>query len=124
EKRTPAEREMQKLQGAWIVELNSMDGKSTRPADKREFTFKGDTIIIRGPQESIVSFKIDLSRNPPVLELTSRKGDVGFVRQLALYEVNGDTLRLCVAHGSDGTLPSRFDDAGHLLMTLKRKTGH
>src|SRR5207244_1956550 len=103
EKSHPAAKEMQKLEGAWIVESISVGGKSARPPEKREFTFKGDTLTIRGGSEEIVTFKVDLSRKPAVIELTARKGEVGFVRQLALYELKGDTLRLSMAQGSEST---------------------
>jgi uncharacterized protein (TIGR03067 family) len=91
------------IQGKWVVASGEKDGKEA-PADivgKLAFTFEGGTLTVRAGEQA--KFKLDATKKPKAIDITIEgKGDVK-----GIYELTGDTLKLCV--GEPGTeRPTEF----------------
>jgi RNA polymerase sigma factor (sigma-70 family) len=111
--------EEDKLQGSWVgvaafrvegEELPAEQAKAMRlviSGAKATFRLKGD--------ERRGAFRAYQAGGQRVLDLTAEKGP----RLLALYEVNGNTLRLCYGD-YNATPPASFDSRGFLVVTLRR----
>ncbi len=120
------EREHQRLEGTWRVLSAEADGT---PIPAREFrdlqlTFKdGKFTARRGdeePQEG--TYTLDPSRNPKQMDVTRTNGPARGQKQLAVYSLNGNILKICSCEtGSER--PAGFDTrdkTGYTLMTLRR----
>src|SRR5262249_9752279 len=93
------EREVRKFQGAWTFESSEAGGKAL-PADELKgfiVTFegnkhtgkKGDEVIQSGTQ------KLDPSKSPKAIDVTMTEGANKGAVMLGIYEINGDTLKVC-----------------------------
>jgi uncharacterized protein (TIGR03067 family) len=114
-----AKSDLAKLDGTWIFEK---DGK------KAEFKFTKDafTITIDGFGTFKGTIKIDPSKKPKHMDLAIAEGPM-FQGQtsLAIYDIDGDTLKWCAAEPGGGERATAFpekegDQGQHLYLVLKR----
>jgi uncharacterized protein (TIGR03067 family) len=94
-------KDLQALQGAWKAQKLTFDGREV-PADviaKIRFVFEGTKVSLEpaGPGGDVGPFTVDATLNPKVLTFTSEKMKIVAV---GIYELDGDTLRLCLANGN------------------------
>lgn len=114
------------LKGIWAVESLTFNGvripddptagpQLTAYDGAQYVQRKGLTIVEEG------SYKIDASKTPRAIDLVITKGPDAGKRQLGIYEVDGDTLRVCLAEPGSGKRPRSFDtSAGHLVVVNTR----
>jgi uncharacterized protein (TIGR03067 family) len=123
-------KELAKLEGTWQVVGVEENGVKL-PEDKlREakgtVTLKGDkhTLEYGGRSQGTVSVKIDPSAKPKRYDLIIADGpDKGKI-QLGIYELDGDTWKLCLNKQAGAeTHPTEFSGkagSGWVLVTLKK----
>ena len=94
-----AEKELKKFQGTWTFESVEAGGKKL-PADQ----FKGMTVTFEGDKYSVkmgdrvveaATLKLDPSRSPKTLDATVTEGPNKGNVILGIYEIDGDTLKVC-----------------------------
>jgi uncharacterized protein (TIGR03067 family) len=123
------------IQGTWVhvsIELAGMeikDGAEFAHFKDAKLTFHGDTVLLsaagkdgaKAPQRK-GTFGLDPDREPATLDLVVTDPEKGpeAATVLLLYEVKGDTLRLCGGR-SEGSRPKEFTSkGGQFILTLKR----
>jgi uncharacterized protein (TIGR03067 family) len=93
------EKELKKFQGTWTFESVEADGKE-QPADE----FKGMTLIFEGDKHTVKkgdeviqvgTQKIDPSKSPKTIDVTMTEGPNKGAVMLGIYEIRGDTLKVC-----------------------------
>jgi uncharacterized protein (TIGR03067 family) len=107
-----------KLQGVWVVDPATFAGVPDKEAVKEaikevssmRFTFRGDTLTIRhapGPppfekgREEPTPFRLDPTKSPKQIDMTDSA--------VGIYELNGDTLKLCWdQRGRENGRPTKF----------------
>jgi uncharacterized protein (TIGR03067 family) len=112
--------EMKKFEGTWLVHSATRDGKPAADWKDGQVVFAGDRVTMKGPagkREFI--YKVDPSKKPKTIDFTSAKKDTSEAPELAIYELDGDTLKLCT--GPVDERPTEFNDKKRLLAVLKRK---
>ncbi len=120
-----------KLQGTWRIVEMVTDGKPNtkeNPDDEADVIFKGDTIAMvvqpAGKQFLKLTYKLDATKKPKVIDLTKAAG-VGKGKTAAgIYELDGDTLKLCFPQDEDRARPTKFtsvEGARHVLFTMRRQ---
>jgi uncharacterized protein (TIGR03067 family) len=93
------EKEVKKFQGAWTIESSVTGGKEL-PADAlkglivifegaKHTVKKGDEVIQVGTQ------KLDPSKSPKTIDVTMTEGPNKGTVMLGIYEIDGDTLKVC-----------------------------
>jgi uncharacterized protein (TIGR03067 family) len=113
-------KELKSLEGTWTVESLSFQGKPDKGAGG-EFVITEGKITIKkkdGTNET-VSFKIDPSKKPKQMDFTPEEEKKNAAPGKAIYELDGDTLKICV--GPPDKRPEEISDKGQGLFTLKRK---
>jgi uncharacterized protein (TIGR03067 family) len=117
--------DVEKLQGTWnVVALEAEGGKV------QEGVFKGSKIVVKGNAFTTVSagatyrgtFSVDAAATPKTIDLTFTEGPEAGNKSLGIYEVDGDSWKLCLTVGSKKR-PERFvtrAGSGHALETLRR----
>ncbi len=117
--------ELAKLQGAWSIVALEVDG-ATMP----ENSVRGSQIVVKGSTFDTISMgatyqgklKIDAAKTPKTLDLIFEAGPEKGNRALAIYELDGDTWRICLTVTAK-TRPKAFattPGSGLALETLKR----
>jgi uncharacterized protein (TIGR03067 family) len=95
------------IQGVWtVVELHQVVHKPTE--EEKEFLKTGKfkvTItvdkLIFSPDKSAANYQLDPSRNPKVLKLYDPKSKSRKPIALAIYDLKGDDLRICIGREPD-----------------------
>jgi len=92
-------KELQKFQGTWTFESIQTGGKELPAAG-----FKGMTVVFEGDKYSVkmgdevveaVRLKLDPSQSPKAFDSTVTEGPNKGTVILAIYEISGDTLKVC-----------------------------
>jgi uncharacterized protein (TIGR03067 family) len=107
----PAKAELAQLEGTWAVTAREFMGKKASEEDikklKAKIVVKGDMVTVKSldvDEEVVVAegkLKLDPTTKPKSLDVTftggANKGETG----LAIYELTGDALKVCIAVGED-----------------------
>jgi uncharacterized protein (TIGR03067 family) len=118
--------DQQKLQGTWQVDEFIMYGKPTTAEDRKvTIIFLGDTMKLIDPKgrERFYKFKLDPTSSPKAIDMTLQGSSLPGNSGPAIYEFDGDALKLCLANKSPTDRPKEFKaPAGSplILMVLKR----
>jgi uncharacterized protein (TIGR03067 family) len=93
------EKERQKFQGTWTIE-SSVTGATDIPADQlKEFIliFEGDKHTLKHGDKvfQVGTQKIDPSKSPKTIDVTMTEGPNKGAVMLGIYEIDGDTLKVC-----------------------------
>jgi uncharacterized protein (TIGR03067 family) len=124
-----AKKDLEKLQGTWEITEVVINGK-TLPAEKvkgGQVVFKGDEMTVKegdddkDPRKFTV--KLDPGKKPKALDTTALNRDQKGAVSPAIYELDGDTLKLCSPNNDSKERPRAFkSDEGSnvVLLTLKR----
>jgi uncharacterized protein (TIGR03067 family) len=120
------QREEEKLAGAWrvtAVHVNGMILPSKQVPDL-QLTFKNGRFTARlgkdKPQEG--TYKLDPSKKPRTIDLERTSGPDKGKKQVGIYELTGNTLRICACE-ADNDRPTDFDTndkPGYTVLILKR----
>src|SRR5262249_43960615 len=116
------------LQGVWLAQSLEADGKPA-PAEalkRMRFTFKADKLLIKGNfddnREEECTYKLDPKQSPKHVDVppAPEKKPV-----LAIYEVKGDELKICLRHGNSAKgRPTEFATKAEsqlVLMVFKKQ---
>lgn len=93
------EKELKKFQGTWTFESVDAGGKEVPAAEFKGITvtFEGDKYTVKKGDEVIqaATQKLDPSKSPKTLDVTVAEGPNKGVVMLGIYEISGDTLKVC-----------------------------
>jgi uncharacterized protein (TIGR03067 family) len=119
------EKELRKLEGTWMLIGVEADGERTPGDTVKEYrvTIEGTSYLTTTPKEKRRgTLAIDPTRKPRTMDITIIEGLEKGHTQHAIYELDGDTLRICGASpGKDR--PTDFETKGRTgwtLLLLKR----
>jgi uncharacterized protein (TIGR03067 family) len=120
-------RDLDQLQGTWTVVTMEIKGKPIPPEknqgrvtviDGKTFTDRSTTKVFgKG------TFTLDATRSPKTIDATFTEGFPKGRTTLAIYELEGDTLKACTTEPGAKERPSAFttkEGPGHMLVTYKR----
>ncbi|MBY0525368.1 MAG: TIGR03067 domain-containing protein [Gemmataceae bacterium] len=123
-------KEVAKLQGAWTTISLRWNGKDM-PTDGKfgiQFVFKNDQATVKSSEAvekeyAKITFKLDPSTNPPVVDLVVSSGIQKDAKIEGIYKIKDDELTICAkVFGMDR--PTEFDSpegASIVLIVLKRE---
>jgi uncharacterized protein (TIGR03067 family) len=97
--RADVEKERKKFQGTWTFESVDAGGKML-PADQLKgltLTFEGDRHTVKKGEDVIQAGtqKLDPSKSPKAIDVTLTEGPNKGAVMLGIYEIDGDTLKVC-----------------------------
>ena len=122
----PDDAVLKALQGTWTVVSLERNGKAAAPEriEGRELVFEGRTFIDQQGDKILGegSITLDPSKKPGTMDARFTEGPVKGQSSLAIYELNGDTLRTCsAAPGKER--PTEFltrPDSGAMMFVYQR----
>ncbi len=121
-----ARKEYARFEGAWKIVSLEIEGKKLP-----EMFFKGSRLVLKGPEftyqeggmTSKGTYRVDVSKKPKQIDITFSDGPEKDKTLLGIYELDGDTYRLCInPTGKDR--PTEFagkPGTGHVLEVLQRE---
>lgn len=118
-KKDAAKGDVGKLQGKWRVIALKADEKQATEASIKDMRFliQGDTISMNGIVEELRLYRIDATTKPKKIDLPTEKEIFK-----AIFELDGDRLKLCYSQSQDRERPKSFDTKGttNFSITLER----
>jgi uncharacterized protein (TIGR03067 family) len=129
-----AKKDLDKLQGTWVMESIELDGRPPAEQDvttgaRRELVIKGDQYTegqVSG--RKVTGFvRIDPSRKPRTMDRSATRDFAPGKTNYAIYELSGDTLTMCSREkaGRPEQRPTAFKTApgsGAWVIHWKRKS--
>jgi uncharacterized protein (TIGR03067 family) len=103
-------KDLAKLQGTWNRVSAEVNGKKVAAEELKgvTLTVKGDGYTLKqGDQTRTGTVKIDATKKPKQIDIISAEGPNKGKSLLGIYEVDGDTLRYCIAQPGK-TRPTEF----------------
>jgi len=105
------EKELKKFQGSWTIESSEFGGQKL-PGDQLKgfiVVYEGDKHTVKNGDQVIQvgTQKIDPSKSPKTIDVTMTEGPNKGAVMLGIYEIDADTLKVCIdAEGK--TRPTEF----------------
>lgn len=125
-----AEDEAKRLQGTWKVVRLAADDMEAPPEAIRDgrWTFRGDQIIIPGPDPGKATFKVMPDQSPRALDMTALDGPNKGKTFACIYKIEGERLSICFPEGrqesTNRARPTEFGSGkGRSLIVLERMKG-
>jgi uncharacterized protein (TIGR03067 family) len=122
--RDDAKQAADRLEGTWKVVSMERDGKkvSREEAEKMRVEFKGQRYAFRGGDEDYDgTFRADASQKPKHIDTVVKQGGKT-INARGIYELDGDTLKICWSDGDER--PTAFatkPDSGLRMLVLRRE---
>jgi len=115
--------DLKKLQGSWTVTELESEG--------RKMPYSGSKIVLDGEKFTTIAMgsdyggtvELDTTKSPKTFDLLFTSGPHKGAKSLGIYELDGDTWRICLAFAGIKTRPKEFvtkPGSGFALETLKR----
>jgi uncharacterized protein (TIGR03067 family) len=122
-----AKKELKKLEGTWATVSIEAAGQKVTDEDKiktRKLSAKGDKYTLKVGDETVQgTIEIDPGKKPKTVDVKPDTGSNKGKTLLGIYELNGDSLKICLAlPGKDR--PTAFATAaenGQQLVVYKRE---
>jgi uncharacterized protein (TIGR03067 family) len=93
-----AKKELDKLQGTWLMAALDINGKTT-PTDQFEgttLTVKGDRYIVKVKDKTFeMLMAIDPTKTPKTIDMSYKEGPKQGQVHKGIYELEGDTFKIC-----------------------------
>jgi uncharacterized protein (TIGR03067 family) len=118
------------LQGTWVCVASEFDGQQIAKETVQQWGLKlvfketnfttlntGNTVLMEG------TYKLDPAKKPKTIEFVVVSGQSKGETQLGIYELSGDTLKLCCSRPGKTNRPAEFTtkaNTGHKVTVFKR----
>jgi RNA polymerase sigma factor (sigma-70 family) len=123
EPQTPAAKDREALQGTWKVVDAQVNGQAINAQEQemikgKPFVFAGNKLTAKGPAE----FRLDATKSPREIDIVPAEGPETEKGQTfrGIYDLKGDDLRIAFQSPNQAR-PKAFDEAGVMVLTLKRQ---
>ena len=97
----PNQKDIEAMQGVWTIESFTVDGNKISPEQLKNWRriVEGNHVTWKNGPATIaeLDIKFDRTKKPMTLDSTIATGDNKGETLLAIYELNGDELRVCFA---------------------------
>ncbi len=122
-----AKKDLQRLQGTWVMAALEVDGKDVGVAK-----VEGTTLTIKGEQYGVkvkdkvhrCTIRLDPKKDPPAIDMIFTEPGGGEKVHKGIYKIDGDTFRICRGLGADQERPGQlatWPNTGYFVVTWKKQ---
>jgi uncharacterized protein (TIGR03067 family) len=127
-KEEAVEKALQAFKGSWRMSSKEEDGKKFSEEEIKDLILThdgaGQCSVRRGDQLiAEATVKLDPTKKPRTIEIAFTEGDHKGITVLGIYEIEGDTFRVCIARPGDER-PAEFSakaGSGRTFVVYKRE---
>jgi uncharacterized protein (TIGR03067 family) len=124
--------DLDKLQGAWLTVSLVSDGKTVvdenlppRPGPTTKVTYEGNQWTVTVGEKTVATgtIKVDSKKTPKELDVLDESGMINDKTKRAIYELDGDTFRYCIALAGKPR-PTNFsskEGSGNAMIVSRRE---
>jgi uncharacterized protein (TIGR03067 family) len=116
----------EKFQGEWSLVTREENGESQKVAEESKEYIKlkidGDKFQVTiGDNDHDATFSVDSSKKPKTIDVTLKGGDQDGKVMKGFYELNEDTLKICIGSPEAPDRPTEFKSKDEVkVFTFKR----
>jgi uncharacterized protein (TIGR03067 family) len=116
-------KEIDQLEGKWVVLSAERDGKAWDAMKGAVRVNTGDKYVLTPKEGKAIpgAMKIDPSKKPKTMDMSPTEGNFKDKTLLGIYEVDGDTLKICFAEPGKERPTEFTSKAGVVLVIHKRE---
>jgi uncharacterized protein (TIGR03067 family) len=122
-----AKKDLKQMEGTWAVVLEEMDGKKATEENKKadvKLTVKDGKYTVHFGEKQVATgeIKLDAGKTPRQIDAVAADGEFKGKAMPGIYEVKGDTMRVCFAQPGQER-PTEFrtkEGSGQMLLSYKR----
>jgi uncharacterized protein (TIGR03067 family) len=131
-KDAPAKGDLEKLSGTWLTVSIVSDGKTVvdeksppKEGPTTKLIYDGNKWMVKVGDKTVASgiIKVDSSKTPKEIDVMDESGKKNDKTKLAIYELDGDTFKYCIASAGKPR-PAEFtakEGSGNSLIVMKRE---
>lgn len=128
----PGKDDLQKLQGTWLTVSLVSEGKTVvdenqppKPGPVTKLIYEGNKWIVKVGDKTVATgtVKIDSTKTPKEIDILDESGAIDDKSKLAIYELEGDTYKYCIAPAGKPR-PTEFsakEGSGNALIVSRRE---
>ncbi|HEV7507009.1 MAG TPA: TIGR03067 domain-containing protein [Thermoanaerobaculia bacterium] len=128
----PGKDDLQKLQGTWLTVSLVSEGKTVvdenqppKPGPVTKLIYEGNKWIVKVGDKTVATgaVKIDSAKIPKEIDILDESGSVNDKTKRAIYELEGDTYKYCIAPAGKPR-PTEFsakEGSGNALIVSRRE---
>ncbi len=129
-KETPVQKEWKRLEGTWRPVAYESEGRKASGEEFAKLGFASDVLTIqkgkwrarsKGMPPLEAGLQIDPGASPKTMTLTQTLGEGKVLVSRSIYEVSGDTLRVCTNFEPGEVPPRGFTAKGSLVLVYRRE---
>jgi uncharacterized protein (TIGR03067 family) len=116
-----------KLEGIWAIKKLSTRGREAPSLPEEavvEFTKDFMTMKVMGPEIKLGTYAINIDKKPAELDIVRQEGEQKGKTVKAIFSLEGDALKICLAEAPSGPRPTDFkvkEGERFVYMELKRE---
>jgi uncharacterized protein (TIGR03067 family) len=106
--------------GTWLAVSIEVEGKTVAQAAEVRATFKGDEYTQKVGDNVVEQgkFKLDTTKSPKTIDFEILKGPDEGKHQVGLYELDGDTLKICIVPAGETERPKELKSREGTTVTV------
>ena len=115
-------KELERFQGTWKLESVEIGGMKmdTKVFEDVRLILEGDKFTHKEGKEPVHgTFKVDVSKKPKTIDITFTDGPEKGNTVLGIYELDGDTYRVCLDVAKKDMRPTKFESKKGTMLVLE-----
>jgi len=114
--------ELERFQGTWMLESLEIGGMKmdTKMFKDVRLILEGDKFTHKeGKEPAHGTFKVDVSKKPKTIDITFTDGPEKGNTILGIYELDGDSYKLCIDVAKKDVRPTKFESKKGTMLVLE-----
>ena len=115
-------KELERFQGTWKFESLEIGGKMVDVGMFKDarLILEGDKFTHKeGKEPAHGTFKVDVSKKPKTIDITFTDGPNKAKTILGIYELDGDTYKVCIDLAHEDVRPTKFESKKGTMFALE-----
>jgi uncharacterized protein (TIGR03067 family) len=110
-----------KIQGTWLLVSREQDGRRRTVGGEMKYTITSDRIALITQKDAGDQYRLGIDKKLKIIDLVPGDGPNKGKTLKGIYDLAGDTLRICFPNQADLPRPAEFQSSKEVMIVeLKR----